>query len=160
VAPATSFSQDAGPSLGLAAAARLLLAVLQFCADDLHTLFSAARVHSKLHQAAVMALSSLSVRLSQQQQADALLLYLSKHGQYINSMELRGNIMDDPVTLRQLPPILRLDSLKLRALHVQLQAGDGFQGLVRPGVPLKQLRLYDCTLLDREEGLAAVQGSG
>lgn len=38
---------------------------------------------------------------------------------------------------------------------LQLQPGDGYQGVIRPGAPIKRLRLFHCTLLDWEKGLAA-----
>jgi hypothetical protein len=47
-----------------------LLAVLQYCAeDDRCSLFNAARAHSRLHQAAVLALRSIKAITNRQQQA-------------------------------------------------------------------------------------------
>jgi hypothetical protein len=61
-----------------------LLAVLQCCADEPCSLFSAARAHSRLHQAAVLAASSISFVLKEGRlvkerpdQTDSWLLYLS-----------------------------------------------------------------------------------
>ena len=92
-----------------------LVAVLQCCADDQRSLFSAARAHSRLHQTAVQALSSVVSVVSQQQQQDSLLLYLGKHGRHVSSIELRAVQPVWPVTwrvtLRQLPPNLQLSSL-------------------------------------------------
>ena len=132
-----------------------LLVVLQNCADDLHSLFSAARAHSRLHQAAVQALSSITVSgIQQQQQVDGLLRYLSKYGHQVDSMDLTCSRFDR-IRLCQLPDHLHLSSLKLAHPELQLQPGSGVQGVVRPGVPLKQLQLQDCKLVDGAEGLAA-----
>lgn len=67
-----------------------LLAVLQFCVgvdpedeeyiflQDLCSIFSAARAHPRLQQAAVMALSRIDLYTgAQQHQADGMLKYLS-----------------------------------------------------------------------------------
>ena len=133
-----------------------LLSVLQFCADDPRSLFSAARAHSRLHQAAAVAASSMSVLLQQQQQADSALLYLTNHGQYVSSISISLMPSDATISMRQLPQNLRrLESLQVRGLHVQLQPEDGFPGVLHAGMPLRQLQLDTCTLLDGEEGLAA-----
>ena len=132
-----------------------LLAVLQCCASDLRSLLSAARAHSRLHQAAVVALSSISVGeiTQQQQQVDGLLQYLSSHGQHVQSLDLVPG--DAILYMRQLPRNLQLSSLALECMDLQLQPGGGFQGVVRPGVPLKKLQLIRCILLDGVQGLAA-----
>jgi hypothetical protein len=139
-----------------------LLAVLQCCSSDLVSLFSAARAHSRLHQAAVLALSSIPFnRVKQQQQVDGLLQYLSAHGQHVNIMEV--GLRYPPyyvcsgtrITLRQLPPSLQLQSLKLTYMNVQLQPGHGSLGVLRTGLPLTQLQLSECTLCDFEEGWIA-----
>jgi hypothetical protein len=54
-----------------------LLRVLQCCAaDDQRSLLSAARAHSRLHQAAVQALSSITLQgVTHQHQADGVLLW-------------------------------------------------------------------------------------
>jgi hypothetical protein len=57
--------------------------------------------------------------------------------------------------LRQLPPNLQLSSLVVTNMDVQLQPAAGFPGVVRPGVPLKQLQLCRCLLFDGVQGLAA-----
>jgi hypothetical protein len=68
-----------------------LLRVLQCCAaDDHRSLFNAARAHSKLHQAAVVALRSITLHVSQQQQIDGVMVYLGKHHQHVDSFELVG----------------------------------------------------------------------
>jgi hypothetical protein len=63
-----------------------LVAVLRCCADDPCSLFSAARAHSRLHQAAVLAASSISTVLHDQQQLDSVLLYLNSHDQHISGI--------------------------------------------------------------------------
>jgi hypothetical protein len=69
---------EAAPSWLLALPDPCLLAVLQCCAaDDRRSLFSAARAHSRLHQAAVLALSSITAVVSHQQQADSVLVYVN-----------------------------------------------------------------------------------
>ena len=138
-----------------------LLAVLQCCADDPRTLFSAARAHSRLHQAAVLAASSVTaVLLEPQQQPESVLLYLSKHGQHASSINLSAPLFwkhcGPAFSLRQLPKHLhRLESLRVCGLCVQLQPGHGYQGLLHAVMPLLQLQLQDCALLDMGKGLAA-----
>lgn len=65
-----------------------LLAMLRCCADDPRTLFSAARAHSRLHQTAVLAASSVKAVLHQQ--ADSVLQYLESYGQHVSSITLEG----------------------------------------------------------------------
>jgi hypothetical protein len=56
-----------------------LLAVLQHCADDPGSLCSAARAHSRLHQAAVMVCGSVTLP-PYENHLDSLRVYLSKYG--------------------------------------------------------------------------------
>jgi hypothetical protein len=125
--------------------------------DDPVSLFSAARAHSKLHQAADVALSSICVDVKQQQQVDSLLLFFHKHGKHLDSMQLTVVLprLCQTISLHHLPPHLQLTSLLLDNMRVQLQPGDGFHGVLRPGLPLKQLRLQNCTLLGGARALAA-----
>ena len=143
-----------------------LLAVLRCCADDPRSLFSAARAHSRLHQAAVLATSSISAVLKHQQQADSVLLYVTNHAQHVSSISLSLIPPADDsaydydtsptISLRELPQSLhRLEALSVRGLHVQLQPAEGFVGVLHAGMPLKELQLDTCQLLDGEEGLAA-----
>lgn len=93
-----------------------LLRVLQcFAADDHCSLFNTARAHSRLHQAAVLALHSIAAYVSQQQDFEDVVVYLDKHGQHVNSLELWCH--DDPtygqIFIRQLPQQLQLSSLQL-----------------------------------------------
>jgi hypothetical protein len=112
----------------------------------------------------VLAASNISVVLTQQQQADSVLLYLTNHGQHVSSINLSliPPADDDTygrgptISLRQLPPELRrLETLHVRGLLLQLQPGDGFQGVLHTGMPLKHLQLDGCQLLDDEERLTA-----
>jgi hypothetical protein len=134
-----------------------LLAVLQcVAAEDQYSLCSAARSHSRLHQAAVAALQRITVRVTQQQQMDGVLLYLDRHGQHVNSIHLTG-VEEGALELRQLPSNLQLNSLHLEHLYLQLQPGNGSHGVLGAAVvaALKQLCLSDCKLLDGKEQLAA-----
>jgi hypothetical protein len=135
-----------------------LLTVLQcLAADDQRSLCSAAMAHSRLHQAAVAALHSITAHITEQQQMDSVLLYLSKHGQHVDSIHMFG-VEEGAVELRQLPSNLRLNSLQLEHLHLQLQPGNGSRGVLGAAAmvaALKQLQLHDCELLDGEEQLAA-----
>lgn len=98
-----------------------LLAVLQCCAaSGPRCLLSAARAHSRLHQPASTALSSIDATTTAGgQQVDSLVLYLGKHGQHITSISLKGDLHGDPPhsdlpRLLQLPTSLRqLNSLSL-----------------------------------------------
>ena len=145
-----------------------LLTVMRCCADDQHSLFSAARAHSRLHQAALLALSSISIVLDQQEQADSVLQYLAQHGQNVSSINLSMTYpyacetptSEGPapptVTLHELPHGMQgLSSITLERVHLHLQPGSGFHGVVRPGTPVELLRLDRCRLVDGEEGLAA-----
>ena len=151
-----------------------LLLVLQFCADDQRTVFSAARTHSRLHQA-VVALSSITAGLSQQQHADGLLLYLEKHGQPLDSLSLVGGA-HGAVSLQQLPSNLQLTTLQFEQVTLQLSsmqfgvqqwwhnpnAANDFPGVFgNAWTPaLKQLRLKDCNLTDGYRGLASALPTG
>jgi hypothetical protein len=120
-----------------------LLAVLQCCAEDgQRTLFSAARAHSRLHQAAVLALRSMTSVEAQQQQADGVLQYLSKHHKHIDSVQLQA-IDYKAVVLRLLPANLQLRSLQLDWVHLQVHPDDGLHSVLRAAA-LKHLRLHVC----------------
>jgi hypothetical protein len=140
-----------------------LLAVLQCLLGDPASLCSAARAHSKLHQAAVLALSSITVNVQTQHQLhDSLLPYLAKHSQYINSIHFHSSVPTYDAarapSLRQLPPSLQINTLHFDNMRLQLVgSADGVEGLL--GAPwlvsLKQLQLSECVLLGREQSLAA-----
>ena len=141
-------------SLLLALPEACLVAVLECCAaDNLRSLFSAARSHSRLHQAAIAALHTISAVVRQQQQADNLLLFLSKHGYDVDNLFLEGPA-DHTVTIRQLPSSMQLDSLSLDSLQLQLQQGGGFRGVLGAAADiagLQRLQLSYCKLLDGNE---------
>jgi hypothetical protein len=143
-----------------------LLAVLQCLSDDPASVCSAARAHSKLHQAAVLALSTITANLTTQQQLDdSLLPYLAEHGQYIDSIHLLGcdnstvpaYHMAHAPSLRELPPSLQINSMHFDSMQLQLVgSADGVQGVLGAASPsLKQLQLHKCMLLGRGQSLAA-----
>jgi hypothetical protein len=122
--------------------------VLQCCASDHRSLFSAAQSHSRLLQAAAIALRGIRAVVPQQQQLDSVLAYLGKYGGEVDSLDLTAGLS---VTLRQLPAILQLSSLQLRSFYLQLWPSIDCQGVLgaAAGVAaLKQLQLIDCVLLD------------
>jgi hypothetical protein len=136
-----------------------LLAVLRCCADDPRSLFSAARAQSRLHQAAVLAVSSIRAGLLQQQQANSMIQYLSNYGQNVSSLQLGfcGHNQHERITLRELPnnKLQGLSSLSCSNIHLQLQPGGGFQGVLEGAAPIEQLRFKECRLLDGDKGLTA-----
>lgn len=85
-----------------------------FCSLDYRSFFSAARAHPKLHRAASVALRRVSATL-RQLQLDNFQLYLENHSQQLKDLALSCR-----VHLRELPHTLRLDSLKLNGVSVQL----------------------------------------
>jgi hypothetical protein len=99
--------------------------------------------------------------ISHEQQMDGILLYLDRHGRDGDSLRLSknadGKVESTRVTLRQLPTNLRLSSLHLQELDLQLQSGNGFEGVLGAGgsPTLKMLCLTNCKLLDGSKGLAA-----
>jgi hypothetical protein len=124
-----------------------LLKVLQCCAaDDQRSLFSAARAHSRLQQLAVAALRSITARAAGQQQIDSVVMYLTQHGHHLDSLDIR-NTTASAAAISELPPDLQLTSLQFEMLRVQLQPGNGSQGVLRAAA-LKQLELRECSLLD------------
>jgi hypothetical protein len=135
-----------------------LLAVLQRCAaDDQRSVLSAARAHSRLHQAAVAALHSISTVVPNQQHLDQVLLYLGKHGSHVGHIQLKN----DPcwsASLFQLPGNLRLSSPQLESLCLHLRPRCSIQGVLGDAAVvagLKQVRLRWCQLFDDDEELAA-----
>ena len=152
--------QQSAPFPLLALPDPCLLVVLQCCATtNQRSLFSAARAHSRLHQAAVTVLHSIDIPILQQQRLDSVLLYLDRHGSHVNSLNLRRPLQQR-LTILQLPPSLQLHSLQLSGWRLQLLPGNGFQGVLGAAVAakppcLKHLQLYNCALLDGAKGLAA-----
>jgi hypothetical protein len=108
----------------------------------------------------VLALSSITLQgVTHQHQADGVLLYLAKHGQHVDSVNINGP-HEQIVSLRQMPPTLQPSSLQFSNLQLQMLPGDGFQGVLGNSMQvaaLKQLRLQKCTVIDNKvrETLAA-----
>jgi hypothetical protein len=128
-----------------------MLAVLQRCAaDDQRSVLSAARAHSRLHQAAVLVLHSITAVVNRQEQVDSVVLYLSNHGQHVRSVSLKRTEEAEYVKLRQLPPGLQLEQLQFEGMHLRLHPGNGCRGVLGAAADiaaLKQLRLYGCAFL-------------
>jgi hypothetical protein len=141
-----------------------LLLVLSSCADDPCSLFSAARAHSRLHQAAVTVLSSIKAVLPQQQTVDSILLYLQNHGEHVSSIDLASSSQDDvTICLHKLPysKLQGLSCVRFSMLHLYLRpCAWPWDAVPRPQEarvpPLKQLQLDACLLMDQHEGLAAL----
>ena len=152
---------DPATSLLLALPDPCLLAVMQCCAvQSYRRLFSAARAHSRLRQMAMTSLSSITVKLRNQQQMDRLLLCLDTHT-HVTSIDISGWTVpygEGAVSLCRLPPALQLHSLQLSHLQIQLQPEGGFPGVLGAAASLAsltRLRLNVCKLLGTEELLAA-----
>lgn len=127
-----------------------LHSVLQFLTDDLASLFSAARAHSRLHHAAAPVLSSIRAHITPQQK-DSLLLYISNHRQHINSIAVTAFGVD----LDNLPADLSINSLSLEGARVQLHASNGCQGVLASSPALQTLQLRGCEVMEGAAGLAA-----
>jgi hypothetical protein len=153
-------SEEPAPTLLLALPDPCLVGFLRCCAADSHgSLFNAAKAHSRLRQAAVLVLRSITAVLPNQQQADSVQLYLRKHGKHVDSIDLKGrprNNREDLTASFILPPNLQLSSLQLSYLKVQLQPGHGFHGVLGcAGVQtLKKLRLSSSDLPNEAAAMA------
>jgi hypothetical protein len=128
-----------------------LVAMLRCCNDDQRCLFSAARAHGRLHQAAVLALSSIKAVKATQQQADSMLQYLEKHGQHLDSISISG--VGECTVALPLPGNLQLSSVQLDRVGLQpcmqLSPGHGLLGVLGPAAgaaALTQLQLTGCKL--------------
>jgi hypothetical protein len=124
------------------------LKVLQYLRadNDNRSLCSAARAHSRLHQAAVQVLTSIKSDISGQQQLNNFLYFLKTQGQHVDCIDLTGNSLLRPVVgnhIIQFPHSLRLSILKLNSLDVL--------GAPALAATLKQLCLKDCTLTDGDD---------
>jgi hypothetical protein len=113
-----------------------LHAVLRCLAPDPRSLFSAARAHSKLYQAALMLLTSIKCVSTwpqpQQQHINSFLLYLSRHCQRVSGIDTHILAAPDPLSgrraageedmqaayLHEFPAGLQLRSLVLHAVGV------------------------------------------
>lgn len=150
-----------------------LLATLRVCAEDDErdnqlTLPSAARAHSRLRQAAVLALDTINRVYPHMQGLERALLYLRKYPAHVTKLQLQSCVCRSCVSCQQrglramcglrlghLPAGLQLEKLLLTRMQVQLLPSCLGRGVLQPGLPLKHLRLADCTLLDGMAGLAA-----
>lgn len=113
-----------------------LIAVLSSLIDDLPSLFNAARSHSRLHQSALVALSSITARFNSQQQLDGCVRYLSKHGGHVGGINFFSeHSVGTRLCLRELPSNLQLTSLQLTACDLE------FNSLQKISMALKQLQL-------------------
>ena len=135
-----------------------LEAVLCCCASDPRSLFSAARAHSKLHQAAVLAANSIQADVFEQRHVNSVVQYLTNHGQHVHSAAMHS--VGEIVSLSRLPhsKLQGLSSLRLRDMRLQLQPGSGRPGVLGSWPRLKQLQLHHNVLLER--GAGAAEGTG
>jgi hypothetical protein len=104
-----------------------------------------------------MALRNISMTVGSQAQLDSILYYLGRQrtGQRIDSLRLRG-IYGMGLRLRWLPVHLQLHSLDIACMAVQLQPGNGFEGILRlQQQPLKKLRLVQVHIFDSHLTLPA-----
>ena len=102
--------------------------------------------------------SSIRAVVPSQHHADSVLLYLANHGQYVKSIDIAGTSdgCEPTVTFHELPYSLQgLTSLVAKGLRLQLQPGDGHQGVLGLGAAPKQLQVDGCMLLDGVEALTA-----
>ena len=123
-----------------------LLALLQCCAaTDQRSVLSAARAHSRLHQAAALALRSITAVVTRQEQVDSMVLYLSKHGRHLDSVSIENKGDKGSLSLR-LHPAAAMQLRSWQSKRVSL-VGDSLPGVLVP--TLTQLRLEDCYLCDK-----------
>jgi hypothetical protein len=99
-------SADTGTSL-LDLPDTCLLVVLRCCASDHPSLFSAAQTHSRLHQAAAAALTSISTTIYTQEQLCSLKQYLTNHKSEVLDLAVQW-AGDRRQYLRELPQGWRL----------------------------------------------------
>jgi hypothetical protein len=129
-----------------------LFEVLRWHAQDPRSLFSAARTHSRLRQAAAAVLTKCTISSKSYKQThpkvNSLLLYLSRHGQHVTSLDVRHPSGRKRVCLPDLPPGLQLDSLCLEYMSVQLCPGNNRRGVLEALPTLTQLQLLECCLTD------------
>jgi hypothetical protein len=97
-----------------------LLAVLRCCCStDLRSLFNAGRAHSRLRQAAVAALSSISITVNTQQQIQGFRQYLTLHSSEVTSLDVQqADDVYEHLTWCELPEGLKLQSLQLAGLSL------------------------------------------
>lgn len=139
-----------------------LQAVLRFHAHDPITLFSAARAHSRLQQAAAVVPKTLKMAICEssraQQQINSLLTYSSRYVPHIRSVDISSvyrwswDMLCSPRKIEalvcELPAGLQLRSLRLEAAGVQLSPCGGLRGVLEGLTSLTLLQLLGCTLLE------------
>jgi hypothetical protein len=95
---------------------------------------------------------NVTAQVREQHKMDSVLMYLGKHGQHVENLALLGDgpgLSSGRAALRQLPPTVKLNSLQLSNIKVQLQPGNGFDGVLGAGAAdLKMLRVIRCDLFD------------
>jgi hypothetical protein len=98
----------------------------------------------------VLALSSITAVVAQQQQVDSVLMYVSKHCPHVNSISIKyqGDRGHTGILRSLLPQQLQVHSLQLAGM--QLQSGDSLQTMLGGAglAALKQLQLRECRLFD------------
>jgi hypothetical protein len=131
--------------------------VLQRCADDPRSLFSAARAHSRLHQAAVQVASRVRAVVTERDRGIGVLQYLSNHGKHVHGLDLSSYTLGSLSFFELRHEDLRgLSSLRFSRLVLHLHPQQGVQSLLGSGACLKQLVLHYCELLEQGRGFAAV----
>lgn len=122
--------------------------ILQLLMPDTLSVSSAARAHSRLQQASVVALSSIYADATwNQAKQQSLLQYVRKHCQHISSMDLWGL-----QELNSVVPCPKLQDLHLSNCSVQLT---GQEGLLHNMQQLTVLELYNCRVQDSSSDVAA-----
>ena len=130
--------------------------VLQFCADDPRSLFSAARAHSRLHHVAALAASSITAVVEMQTRLKDVRQYLSSQGKHVSSLNLSSSRRES-VNIQHLPhkKLRGLSSLSFSKLGLLLNPQKGVPNVFGSGACLKRLQLHHCELLEKGRGLAA-----
>ena len=131
------------------------------------SLFNAARAHSRLHQAAVLAASSIRVTQQDdsmrkaQTQLDSVLLYLDNHGQQVSSLEIQGFVGFE-LHLLPLGKLQGLSSLTISGVNVRLQRGFyGYRlmtGMEKLGTALSALPGLQHLSIDFPRGTSVPEG--
>lgn len=92
-------------------------------------------------------------------QLESLLLYLQEHAEHISSISLcnaSSRYAGPRQKLRQLPKNLQPAAVSLKDLQLQLQDGDGWEGVLHASTTTRQLEIDECDLID---GPAALQAA-
>jgi Leucine-rich repeat (LRR) protein len=115
--------------------------------------------------AAVLAATSFSTVLPDQEQMDKVLMYLHKHGQHLETLDLTGtHSQDEPgwttfnAFLPQLPynNLQKLHILILTKMRLQILPGSGFQGVLGSAASsLTKLQISSCKVMEGFNDLEA-----